>query len=202
MSGASRSSESQRDVIGIDLSTAVEKAAKLWPHCSFVQGDIVAPPFTPESFDLVYSFGVLHHLPDPFRGLRRCYELVKPGGRLLVWVYSSHGGILRTGRRFARRAVRRAPLLLRPLAYAAATLLFLACVMPRKAMRSRGGRLTYYSSKRFRQLFVDCHDALAAPSEVYLSEHDCRQWLSALGGRRSGFERRRDGSGWILWAVK
>jgi SAM-dependent methyltransferase len=190
------------EVVGIDVSSAVEKAAELWPQCAFVRGDIVAPPFMPESFDLVYSFGVLHHLPDPLRGLRRCYELVKPGGRLLVWVYSSRGGILRKGRRFARDAVRRAPMLLRPLAYAAAALLFLACVIPRKLTGGCGGRLSYYRSKRFRHLLVDCYDALAAPSELYLSEHDCEQWLLVLGAPRSGFERRRDQSGWILWAIK
>jgi SAM-dependent methyltransferase len=190
------------EVVGLDVSRAVEKAAELWPQCSFVQGDIVAPPFRPESFDLVYSFGVLHHLPDPLRGLRRCYELVKPGGRLLVWVYSSRGGILRIGRRVARCGVRRVPPLLRPLAYAAAAVLFLTCILPRKLTGSQRGRMTYYDTKGFRQLFVDCYDALAAPLEVYLSEHDCQQWLAVLEAPRSGFERRRDGSGWILWAVK
>jgi SAM-dependent methyltransferase len=190
------------EVVGIDLSGAVEKAAELWPHCSFVQGDIMAPPFTPRSFDLVYSFGVLHHLPDPIRGLCRCYELVKPGGRLLVWVYSSHGGILRGGRRIARKAIRQAPLLLRPLAYAAAGLIFLTYVAPSKITGRHAGKLSYYRSKGFWQLFVDCHDALAAPTELYLSEQDCREWLCALGAPLSGFERRGDGSGWILWAVK
>jgi len=189
-------------VIGVDVSCAVEKAAELWPRCSFVRADIVATPFLPETFDLVYSFGVLHHLPDPIRGLCCCYELVKPGGRLLVWVYSSHGGILRRGRRIARKAVRQAPLLLRPLAYAAAGLIFLTHVLPRKVTGRRDGKLSYYRSKGFRQLFVDCHDALAAPTELYLSDQDCREWLSALGARLSGFERRGDGSGWILWAVK
>jgi len=190
------------EVVGVDVSRAVEKAAELWPQCSFVQADIIDPPFAPESFDLVYSFGVLHHLPDPIRGLLRCHELVKPGGRLLVWVYSSHGGILRKGRRTARRVVGRAPVFLRPLAYTAAALIFVAYVAPRRLTGRRGGRMSYYQSKSFRQLFIDCHDALAAPTELYVTESDCRQWLSVLEARDSGYERRRDGSGWVLWALK
>jgi SAM-dependent methyltransferase len=190
------------DVVGIDVSRAVEIAAELWPQCSFLQADVLAAPFRPGSFDLVYSFGVLHHLPDPPRGLRRSYELVKPGGRLLVWVYSSHGGVLRSGRRLSRKAVRQRRWLIRPVAYAAAAAIFVACVLPQRLSRNRRGRLPYYSTKPFRQLFIDCHDALAAPLEVYLSDQDCRDWLAALGARRSGFEPRRDGSGWILWAFK
>jgi SAM-dependent methyltransferase len=190
------------DVVGMDVSRAASKASELWPNCSFVQADIVSPPFPSESFDLVYSFGVLHHLPDPVRGFRRCYDLVRPGGRLLVWVYSAHGGILRRARRVARSAALRIPWLRRPVAYAAASLIYLVYVVPRR-MTGRGSRrMTYYDSKRFRHLFIDCYDALTAPAEIYLSEDDCRRWVAALGARRSGFERRRDGSGWILWAQK
>jgi len=34
-----------------------------------VQADLHRPPFALESFDFIYSIGVLHHLPDPEAGI-------------------------------------------------------------------------------------------------------------------------------------
>jgi SAM-dependent methyltransferase len=41
-------------------------------------------------FDFVYSFGALHHIPEEAAYLRRVRELLAPGGRLLVGVYSKY----------------------------------------------------------------------------------------------------------------
>ncbi|HEX4389516.1 MAG TPA: class I SAM-dependent methyltransferase [Steroidobacteraceae bacterium] len=41
-------------------------------------------------FDFVYSFGVLHHIPEEPAYLRRVRELLAPGGRLLLGVYSKY----------------------------------------------------------------------------------------------------------------
>ena len=48
----------------------------------------MALPFAAESFDIAFSFGVLHHLPDPEAGFRNLVSLVKPGGRLVYAVCS------------------------------------------------------------------------------------------------------------------
>ena len=77
-------------LVGLDLSGAVYAARDLtrdFGCVSVVQGDLLRPPFAPGSFDHVYSLGVLDHTPDPraaFLGLTR---LLKPGGRIVVWVY-------------------------------------------------------------------------------------------------------------------
>ncbi len=38
-------------------------------------------------FDLAFAIGVVHHLEDPQRALHRMASAVKPGGRVLIWVY-------------------------------------------------------------------------------------------------------------------
>lgn len=37
-----------------------------------------------KGFDFVFCFGVLYHLTDPLRGLRGCFNTLKPGGLLIL----------------------------------------------------------------------------------------------------------------------
>jgi SAM-dependent methyltransferase len=38
-------------------------------------------------FDIAFSIGVIHHLEDPELALSRMTQAVKPGGRVMMWVY-------------------------------------------------------------------------------------------------------------------
>lgn len=79
------------DVHAIDLSLAVEAAAAnlgARPNVSFYQADIFNLPFAEGSFDYIYSLGVLHHTPDTRRAFLGLTRLLKPGGRITIWVYA------------------------------------------------------------------------------------------------------------------
>lgn len=45
-------------------------------------------PFDDGVFDVVYSWGVLHHTPDPTAAVREAARVVKPGGRLCLMLYA------------------------------------------------------------------------------------------------------------------
>jgi SAM-dependent methyltransferase len=77
-------------VIGVDLSSAVAKAAQLCEslaNVAIVQADLLDLPLADGAFDLVYSIGVLHHTPDARRAFAQIARKVKAGGRLAVWLY-------------------------------------------------------------------------------------------------------------------
>ena len=77
-------------VIGVDLSSAVDKAAALcadMPGVAIVQADLLDLPAAEGGFDLAFSIGVMHHSPDPRRAFAQVAARVKPGGRLAVWLY-------------------------------------------------------------------------------------------------------------------
>lgn len=60
-----------------------------------IQGDVLHPPLRRGMFDLVFSYGVLHHVPDAHAVFRTLGELVKPAGRLSIWVYGPRQGATR-----------------------------------------------------------------------------------------------------------
>lgn len=44
-----------------------------------------------DALDLIVSIGVLHHIPDPAPVVAACYKALKPGGRMLAWLYGKEG---------------------------------------------------------------------------------------------------------------
>lgn len=77
-------------VYGADHSTAVDKAAELCGHLPSVQllqADLKRLPFEPASFDFVFSIGVMHHDVNTRDVFDAVAKLVKPGGRMAVWLY-------------------------------------------------------------------------------------------------------------------
>lgn len=51
-------------------------------------GDAEALAFPDGSFDLVYSWGVLHHTPQPERALAEIRRVLRPGGEARIMLYS------------------------------------------------------------------------------------------------------------------
>jgi len=78
-------------VVGVDLSSAADRAAELLPEADFLQAPLEHLPFAPETFDIIYSVGVLHHTRDPKTSFLSITRLVKPGGLLSVWLYGTAG---------------------------------------------------------------------------------------------------------------
>jgi SAM-dependent methyltransferase len=81
------------NVTGVDLTPkAVEVAsayAKFRGLANVVirQGDAQDLPFADDSFDLVISSGVLHHVPDPVQAFREVRRVLKPGGEAKITLY-------------------------------------------------------------------------------------------------------------------
>jgi ubiquinone/menaquinone biosynthesis C-methylase UbiE len=54
---------------------------------TLLDADAQALPFAEDTFDLVYSWGVLHHAPDTECALREIHRVLRPGGECRVMLY-------------------------------------------------------------------------------------------------------------------
>jgi ubiquinone/menaquinone biosynthesis C-methylase UbiE len=77
---------------GIDLSGASLERARARCRAAGYQPDLrVADaenlPFPQNAFDVVYSYGVLHHSPDTARCFREVLRVLKPGGQARIMIY-------------------------------------------------------------------------------------------------------------------
>src|SRR4030042_918805 len=80
-------------VISTDLTRAgVELTQGLFKEnglpASVIQCDAKNLPFKSETFDCVYSFGVLHHFPEIDAALTEIHRVLKPGGRVMTMLYN------------------------------------------------------------------------------------------------------------------
>jgi SAM-dependent methyltransferase len=82
-----------KHIIGVDLSRAVDAAYENvgeLENVTIVQADLFNLPFKEESFDVVYSLGVLHHTPNTQEAFNSISNYVKPQGVLSVWIYGNY----------------------------------------------------------------------------------------------------------------
>lgn len=60
-------------------------------NTTFAQADILKLDQMTETFDLIESSGVLHHMKDPTAGFRQLISRLRPGGRMFIALYSELG---------------------------------------------------------------------------------------------------------------
>lgn len=96
--------------VGLDLSSsALELAQKRFTMEGqpgrFVFGSVTDLPFADDSFDLVYSCGVIHHVPDTSAAVAEFHRVLRPGGSAVVMVYHRDSLNYRVSIMLVRRAL-------------------------------------------------------------------------------------------------
>ena len=76
--------------VGVDITSehlrlAIQRVGQM---AEVQQAEAVDLPFPDQSFDYVYSHGVLHHIEEPRRVVEEIFRVLRPGGRFNVQVYA------------------------------------------------------------------------------------------------------------------
>jgi SAM-dependent methyltransferase len=178
------------DVIGVDLSEAVEVAyrnTKDLPNVHIIQADIYSLPLR-QIFDYAFSVGVLHHLPDPRAGFISLIDHVKPGGAISAWVYGreNNGWIVNFVNPLRKHITSKLPpRLLYYLSHLPASILYLLLksvyLSLGKTNYSRllfyADYLSYIASFPYREIHNIVHDHLTAPIAFYISRDEFGDWF-------------------------
>jgi SAM-dependent methyltransferase len=96
---------------GLDLTEeSVERvrtrlALRSLPHVDLRQGSACAIPWPDSSFDVVFSHGVLHHVPDIATAQAEIHRVLRPGGTLVAMLYARHSLNYQVSIRVLRRAI-------------------------------------------------------------------------------------------------
>ncbi|MEK6852193.1 MAG: class I SAM-dependent methyltransferase, partial [Candidatus Thermoplasmatota archaeon] len=175
------------NVVGLDLSPTIRHVAaqhRAIPTLHLVQGSLLDIPLADAAFDVVWSMGVIHHTGDTPRAFRSLARVVRPGGRLYVWVYSSRQLTLYKVIRDAMQVSYRIP----------KDLLFYLCYMmapPLKIYhagkfalrRVRGRRITPRERREatIRTIAFELHDDLAPPFQTRHTPDELSAWFRDAG---------------------
>ena len=185
-----------QDVVGIDLSVAVETAfaaTRSLPNVHIVQADIYHLPLA-RKFDYAFSVGVLHHLPDPRGGFLSLASKVKPGGYLTGWIYGAENNewIVRyvnpVREQITSRMDRR---VLLHLSKIPATFMYLATKLVYGPLNKNGSSLAKYlfyndylraiAPFGWREQHTIVFDHLVAPTAFYISRAEFEDWWREIG---------------------
>jgi SAM-dependent methyltransferase len=98
------------EVVAGDVSNSViaahrHFAAKGNNRTHFLRADLLNPPFRRDTFDVLFSSGVLHHNPDTREALRSVVRALAPGGRVYIWVYGKVPGVAQRVKQVVRNIV-------------------------------------------------------------------------------------------------
>lgn len=187
-----------REVIGVDLSEAVESAyanTRHLPNAHVIQADLHHLPLQPARCDYVYSIGVLHHLPDPRAGFQALLPALRPGGRISAWVYGRENNewIVKLVSPIREALVGGVSLPALSTACGLGTALTLWPLLklvygPVRRRRPAWGRrlwyfdyLSYIARFSFREVHSIVFDHLVAPTAFYLSQREFRSWFDGPG---------------------
>jgi SAM-dependent methyltransferase/uncharacterized protein YbaR (Trm112 family) len=183
------------EVWAIDLGPAVEVARQNTAQAGVVQvvqADLHRPPFALESFDFIYSIGVLHHLPDPEQAFQNLLRYLKPEGEIQIYLYwEPEGqpikrallGMVKGARSLTTRLPHRA---VYALAFPAAVAAFGLFVWPYRLLKKIPGLrslaekipMKQYANFPFRVCVNDQLDRFSAPIENRYTKQQVADWLN------------------------
>lgn len=179
-------SEKARHLTSIDLNTTdlARQRNKDAKNIDFKEDDIAKMDLK-KQFDIVFCIGVIHHTDNPTLTFDNLYRHVKPGGRIIIWTYSSEGnflveyGVEPVRKVFLRKMSRRS---LKFLSSAITAALYpIVHTIYRAPFLSFLPYFDYFRNFRkmtFNRNVLNVFDKLNAPQTHFTTLDMARQWMS------------------------
>ena len=197
------------EVVAIDLSIAVEAAYAMSQRTNglhIVQGDAYQLPVKP-MFDFAYSVGVLQHILDPEAALCGMAHVLRPGQRLILWVYGVREAWYQPIEWLRKLSTRMPFAFVRILSHVLALASEFFLLVPYRILKmipttsgvaeSIPGRI--YARLPYRENVLGWFDRLVAPVTYYFSDIELRRLLDKAGFEEIRLYARPDASAsWVV----
>jgi len=83
-----------KEIVAFDIDPRTVDVARRnlsrFSNCEIIQKSIYDLTWE-NKFDISFSIGVIHHLDNPKKAVKNLVRAVKPGGKILIWVYGKEG---------------------------------------------------------------------------------------------------------------
>lgn len=197
------------EVIGVELSaggvaTSLARTRGM-DRAHVVQGDLLHIPLADGTFDGAYSYGVVHHTPDPERAVQEIGRTLKPGAPLLLYVYEDFSdrawywrAALATANSARVVTTRMPPALLMALCRMLSPVVWLLCTVPSRHF-AWAARFPYRHGTHPWSMSGDLYDRLSAPIEKRYSRQGAAALAEGAGLHVVRVARQR---GWMVHARK
>jgi len=154
-----------------------------------------------DEFDLAFSIGVIHHLDEPQKAIQNIARALKPGGQLLIWVYSKEGNkwLLRFIDPIRRHLTSRLPV---PLVHALSYFLSIPLWAFVKIFHGPTPYLAQLSRFRFAHMHSIVFDQLIPRVANYWTREEALELLNIAELQDVRIHRPENLMGWTVIAVK
>ena len=197
------------EVVGVELSsggvaTSLARSRHL-DRAHIVQADLLRLPIASNVFDGAYSYGVVHHTPDPPRAVSEIARTLKPGASLLLYVYedfSDRQWYWRLALALANSArvvtTRLPPALLMGLCRMLSPIVYVLLTLPSRHFRW-AARFPYRHGTHPWSMVGDLFDRLSAPIEKRYSRAGAAALAESAGLQVTTVAQQR---GWMVHGRK
>lgn len=202
---------------GVDISDGIfvaQRITKDLDNVFLVAASAEALPFKDGGFDFGYSYGVLHHLPNPEVGFSELTRIIRKGGSVFLYLYEDHKDnfikfMALKGVSFIRRYTRRlSPKLLYLLCLLLSPLVIVVFTWPSKILgkfkstKRVADKIPFNFGKGLFSVRADLFDRFGAPVEHRFSEKQIRELFNLYGYLKVSLTKMNDVAGWVAWGYK
>jgi ubiquinone/menaquinone biosynthesis C-methylase UbiE len=186
-------------LVAVDASADALKVARenvQAANVTFVQATPDTLPFPDSQFDLIFSLGVLHHIPDTEGAVRSLTRKLCPGGALLLYLYCAFDRpwwYFRKIQDLLRLAIARLPFKLRyGISQLIAVIIYFPLARGSGVLESlgfdvSGVPLSFYRNRSFYTMRTDALDRFGTRLEQTFTASEIEQMMHAAGLERITF---------------
>lgn len=205
------------NIISMDISDGVYKTKELTTrldNVKIIKSSISQIPIKDNIFDFAYSFGVLHHIPNPKNGLLEITRVLKKDSPVFLYLYENHAdNIIKYAAVKIITCLRKITVNIPPRVFYVfcwflSPFIYIIFSLPAGILRKF--KITKYISDKIPfnfgtgifSLRGDLYDRLMTPIEHRFNKQEVYDMFRECGFQHINISKLKDRAGWIIWGYK